>query len=236
MIELLLENMNWCDIIIIGVGKMKIELNNFIIEYDKEIDYMTNIISTLENNTVDILDFFELEKLSQKKRVVIFTDREEYKKHLLPFVKEFKEWMCADTYDGNINLLEISEARKSKEHKDMDMDEFIKCILHEFVHSCQQEWNPNSNGTSWYWEALATNLSNQDYLPVSLEDCDFEKLKSDFNGTKNGYSFSYTLGKYMLENYSKDKLLEYVKNPDLLKQDADDIFETVKQSQKNKKL
>ncbi len=38
--------------------------------------------------------------------------------HLLLFVKEFKEWMCADTYDGNINLLEISEARKSKEHAD----------------------------------------------------------------------------------------------------------------------
>lgn len=215
---------------------MKIELSNFTIEYDKEIDYMSNIISTLENNTIEILEFFELEKLSQKKKVVIFTDREKYKKHLLPFVKEFKEWMCADTYDGNINLLEMSEARKSKEHEDMDMEEFIKCILHEFVHSCQQEWNENSKGVSWYWEALATNLSNQDYSPVSLGDCDFEKLKSDFNGTENGYSYSYTLGKYMLENYSKEKLLEYVKNPDLLKQDANHIFETVKQSQKNKKL
>lgn len=144
--------------------------------------------------------------------------------------------MCADTYDGNINLLEISEARKSKEHEDMEIDEFVKCILHEFVHSCQQELNSNSNGTSWYWEALATNLSKQDYSSVSLENCDFEKLKSDFNGTKNGYNFAYTLGKYMLENYSKEKLLEYVKNPNLLKQDADDIFETVKQSQTNKKL
>jgi len=144
--------------------------------------------------------------------------------------------MCADTDDGNINLFDISEARTSTEHKDMDLDEFLKCILHEFVHSCQQEWSPNSNGTSWYWESLATNLSNQDYSPVSLVDCDFEKLKGDFNGTKNGYSYSYTLGKYMLENYSKDKLLEYVKNPDLLKRDADDIFQAAKQSQTNKKL
>ena len=109
---------------------MKTELSNFVIEYDKEIDYMSNIISTLENNTIEILDFFELGKLSKKKKVVIFTDREKYKKHLLSYVKEFKEWMCGDTYDGNINLLEISEARKSKEHKNMDMDEFVKCILH----------------------------------------------------------------------------------------------------------
>lgn len=214
---------------------MKIELDNFIIECDKEINYMSNIVSTLENNTVGILDFFELDKLSQKKRVVIFTDREKYKNHLLPYVIRFEEWMCADTYDGNINLLEISEARKSKEHENMDMDEFIKCILHEFVHSCQQEWNSNSDGTAWYWEALATNLSDQDYSLVSLEDCDFEELKRNFNGTKNGYSYSYTLGKYMLENYSKDKLLDYVKNPDILKQDADSIFETVKQSQKKPK-
>lgn len=210
---------------------MKFELSNFIIECDQDISYMPNIIATLENNTIEILDFFELGKLSQKKKVVIFTDREKYKKHLLPFVKEYKEWMCADTYDGNINLLEISEARKSKEHENMDMDEFIKCILHEFVHSCQQELNPNSEGVAWYWEALATNLSNQDYSVVSLENCDFKKLKSDFDDTKNGYSYAYTLGKYMLENYSKDRLLEYVKNPNSLKQDADNIFETVKQSQ-----
>lgn len=210
---------------------MKIELSNFIIECYQDISYMPNIIATLENNTIEILDFFELGKLSQKKKVVIFTDREKYKKHLLPFVKEYKEWMCADTYDGNINLLEISEARKSKEHENMDMDEFIKCILHEFVHSCQQELNPNSEGVAWYWEALATNLSNQDYSVVSLENCDFKKLKSDFDDTENGYSYAYTLGKYMLENYSKDRLLEYVKNPNSLKQDADNIFETVKQSQ-----
>ena len=215
---------------------MRIELNNFVIEYDKEIDYISNIISTLENDTIEILDFFELRKLSKKKKVVIFTDREKYKKHLLPYVKEFKEWMCGDTYDGNINLLEISEARKSKEHENMDLDEFIKCILHEFVHSCQQEYNSNSDGVSWYWEALATNLSNQDYSPVSLKTCDFEKLKRDFNDTEKGYSFSYTLGKYMLENYSKDKLLEYVKNPNLLKQDADDIFKKAKQLQANMKL
>jgi len=210
---------------------MKIELNNYIIEYDKDINYIDEIISTLQNNTHDILDFFELDKLSQKKRVIIFTDREKYKEHLIPYVKEFKEWMCADTYDGNINLLEISEARKSTEHSDMTLTEFIKCILHEFVHCCQQELNANSQGTAWYWEALATNLSGQDYTPISLSDCNFDNLQKDFNGTKNGYSYSFTLGKFMIENYPKEKLLEYVKNPSLLKTDANEIFNLAKQSQ-----
>ncbi len=203
---------------------MKIELSNFIVEYDKEINYIQSIISTLENDTDKILDFFELDKLSQKKKVVIFTSREEYKKHMLQFVPEFKEWMCADTYDGNINLLEISEARKSKSHANMGVDEFVKDVLHEFVHSCQQELNTKSEGVGWYWEGLATNLSGQYFKPISLSDCNFEKLKNDFYDVNNCYSYAYTIGKYMLENYSKDKLLEYVKNPNLLKKDEDKIF------------
>ena len=213
---------------------MKIELSNFIIEYDKEINYIDDIISTLEKNTYDILNFFELDKLSKKKRVIIFTDREKYKEHMLQFVDEFKEWMCADTYDGNINLLEISEARKLKEHKNMNLDEFIKCILHEFVHSCQQELNSNSDGTAWYWEALATNLSGQNYKPIDLSNCDFNKLQKNLYDVDNCYDYTFTIGKYMLENYSKDQLLEYVKKPSLLKQDANDIFEFAKQSRINK--
>ena len=212
------------DIIFIGDGIVKIELDNFIIETDKEIDYMPDIISTLENDICKILDFFELENLSQKRKVIIFTNREKYKEHLLPFVSEFKEWMCADTYDGNINLLEISEARKSKSHVNMEVDEFVKDILHEFVHSCQQELNTKSEGVGWYWEGLATNLSGQHFKPISLSDCNFEELKNKFYDVNNCYDYAYTMGKYMLENYSKDILLEYVKNPDLLKKDEDKIF------------
>lgn len=213
---------------------IKIKLNNFIIECDKELSYIEDIILTLENNTYNILNFFELDKLSEIKKVIIFNKREKYKEHMLQFVPEFKDWMCADTYDGNINLLEISEAKKSEEHKDMNLDEFTKCILHEFVHSCQQELNSNSGGNSWYWEALATNLSGQKYTEVSLSNCDFSKLQSDFYSVKNAYSYSFTIGKYMLENYSKNKLLEYIKNPNLLKKDAYNIFALAQQSQKNK--
>ena len=221
--------MNWCDIIFVEVIQLKIELSNFVIESDKDVDYINDVISTLESGTSDILNFFELEKLSKKKLVRIFTDREKYKEHMLRFVSEFKEWMCGDTCDGNINLLEIDEARKSNHHKDMSLDEFTKMILHEFVHSCQQELS--SKGVTWYWEALATNLSGQDYEQINLSNCDFNSLRTNFNNTKNGYQYAYTLGKFMLENYSKDELLEYIKNPDLLIKDADSIFESVKKYQ-----
>ena len=213
---------------------MEIELSNFTIEYDKEISYIKEIIITLVNNTNEILNFFNLVKLSKKKKVVIFTDRKKYKEHILRYIHEFKEWMCGDTNDGNINILEISEARKAKEHRDMSLKEFIKCILHEFVHSCEQELYPNPKGNNWYWEALATNLSGQQFSDVNLSNCDFEMLQKDFINTKHGYSYSYILGKYMIENYSRDLLLEYISNPDLLKTDAIRVFGLAIEAQSNK--
>lgn len=60
---------------------MKIDLNSFVIECDKNIDYIQEVISILENNTKSILEFFKLKNLSKKKRVIIWVDREEYKEH-----------------------------------------------------------------------------------------------------------------------------------------------------------
>lgn len=227
--------MNWCDIIFVEVIELKIELSDFVIESDKDVDYINDVISTLESGTSDILNFFELEKLSKKKLVRVFTDREKYKEHMLKFVPIFKEWMCADVYDGNINLLDIAEARKSEEHKDMDLDEFEKCILHEFVHACQQEIYSNSGGNSWYWEALATNLSGQHYNLRDLSNCDFNSLQKDFYNTKYNYSYSFTLGNFMIKNYSKNELLEYIRNPGLLKDNANNIFELAKKAQLEEK-
>ena len=77
------------------------------------------------------------------------------------------------------------------------------------------------------------NLSGQDYNIVNLDNCPFEQLKTDFNGTEKGYSYAYTIGKYMLENFEKNKILEYVKYPDILKSDSDEIFERAKESFKS---
>ena len=52
--------------------------------------------------------------------------------------------MNADTFDGNINLLSIEECRKTKAHSDITLEEFLENIIHEFVHACQQEINPDS--------------------------------------------------------------------------------------------
>lgn len=211
---------------------MKVELDNFIIESDKEISYINDLINILENNTKDILDFFELDKISNKKRVVIYTDIEKYKEHISHY-EEYSDWICADTFDGNINLLDIEIVRKTETHKYMTIEGLLKVALHEFVHSCEQELGTCPKGNEWFWESLSTNLSGQEFDDINLKDFDFELFRNNFNIkdieiSSRHYCAAYAIGKYILENYSKDKILEYIKYPDNLIEDTENIFDEVK--------
>ena len=108
--------------------------------------------------------------------------------------------MNADTFDGNINLLSIEECRKTKAHSDITLEEFLENIIHEFVHSCQQEINPDSKNVEWFWEALATNLGNPFDHTIDFQFNE-EQLINDFNSVPNNYEIVFTIGKYLLENY-----------------------------------
>ncbi len=211
---------------------MKVELDNFVIFTDKKLDYLEDIERTLNNETKEILNFFELSALKEKKNVVIYGDIQKYKSHIEQ-TSEYQEWMCGDTDDGNINLLELSEVQKTKAHKNDTLETFLQTIIHEFVHVCQQEVKCDYEGLIWFWEALATNLSKQERKNIDLQNCDFDKLKNDFSNVKNGYGYAYVLGNYMLETYGQKKVLDYVKNPDKLRQDEDNIFESAKKAQMN---
>ena len=106
--------------------------------------------------------------------------------------------MNADTFDGNINLLSIEECRKTKAHSDITLEEFLENIIHEFVHSCQQEINPDSKNVEWFWEALATNLGNPFDHTIDFQFNE-EQLINDFNSVPNNYEIVFTIGKYLLE-------------------------------------
>lgn len=221
---------------------MRYESSKFIVLYDASDKNIYQLIETLEQKSQDIMDFFGLKKLNKKVIVKFYYSIEGYKAHLIPYLEEMKEtyheWMIADTMDDNINMLELSLCRQLNSHKDETIKDQMENILHEFAHICHHELlgENNSHGHIWFSEALATNLSGQDYNENEII-CNYDQLKNDFTNTQNNYSTSYLMGKYMLSNYGKDFVLKLIKNWWLLDEFAPKLFEETKiyYNQKQKK-
>lgn len=212
---------------------MVLEKDNFIIEYDEGISYIPEVVNYLELNIYDIMNYFELDKLNSKRKIVIFNDLELYKKHIEQFY-EYHDYMCADTNDGNINLLSIEEAHKTKTHVNMTIEKLKRNIMHEFVHICQQESEiePIDDEIVWFWEALATNLGNpQNFSKVEINTSNDEI--NDFNNLPNNYSIAFTIGNYMLENYSHEEILEFVKYPKILLTKSEEILNAAREWSNN---
>lgn len=212
---------------------MKYENDKFIIFYNQNDENVQYLIDVLETKTNDIMNFFGLKTLSKKMIVKIYYSVEDYKQHLVPYLEEsgrkYYEWMIADTFDDNINMLELSLCQKLNSHKNDTLQDYMQNILHEFGHICHHELlgENNSHGHIWFSEALATNVSGQDYSGNSI-NCTYNELKEDFNSASNNYPTAYLMGKFMLENYGREFVLNLIKNWQLLDEFAPKLFEETK--------
>ena len=206
---------------------MLVKRNCFEIEYDENLTYIPKVIEYLESKMKDIMDFFELKSITPRK-IVIYNDLETYKKQFERFGR-YRDYVCADTNDGNINLLSLEAAHQTKTHANMSLEELKMTISHEFVHICQQEAEvePEKIEVVWFWEALATNLGNPSmFRKIEIEESNDEI--ANFSSLKNNYLIAFTIGNYLLENYSHDQILEYVRFPKRLINDSSDILDKAK--------
>ena len=198
--------------------------NIFILECDSNISYIKDMIKDLETMSNDIMSFFGLEKIHSKIKIVIYNNLKKYQKHIEKYT-EYQDYMCADTFDGKINILSLAEAHKTKEHQNMTIDDWKNTILHEFVHICQQECELEhlNKDVVWLWEALATNLGNPQMFQKIIIMASNEEI-NNFNSLSQNYSIAYTIGKYMLDNYNHEDILKYIKYPSKLLKDSDKIL------------
>lgn len=213
---------------------MSLEINNFIVEYDEDLEYIPELIANLESKTRELMNFFELKSLSSKRKIIVYKDLEEYKKHIEEYF-EYQDYMCADTMDGNINVLSLEAAHQTEKYKNITVDYLKSVITHEFVHICQQESEVEhiDNDIVWFWEALATNLGNPDgYKSISIEETNEEI--NEFN-SPNSYPIAFTIGNFMLENYSHNEMLQYVKYPTELLKDSEKILDSAREWSNKKK-
>ena len=87
---------------------------------------------------------------------------------------------------------------------------------------------------SWFWEALATNLGNPtDFKKIPINATN-EEIK-EFGNLEDNYLIAYTIGKYMLENYSHEEILDYVKYPTTILNDSDLILNNAREWSNNRR-
>ena len=214
---------------------MILKRDGYLVEYDDELTYVPEVVNYLESNITSVLDFFELDKLGKELKIVFYNDLELYKEHIRKY-HDYYDYMCADTNDGNLNILSLEEAHKTKEHADMDLEDMKDTMKHEFVHLCQQATQVEQVDFEvyWFWEALATNLGNPEHFKIIPITASKEDINV-FTGIKNNYSTAFTIGNYMLENYSHEQILDYVKYPTKLAKDKDEILDSAINWSNNKK-
>ncbi len=206
---------------------MKINFAHFDIEYTKkDEEYIELVVQKLKEKNLEIMSFFNLEKLSKNIQIKFWDSLEEYRDYFNERIKKYnkkvQDWEVGrsinDQKECRIELLCLSERKKCKGHAEDTIDDLLKVTIHEFTHICHFEYNNHHPTMTWFTEALATNLSNQ-YDTINI-NCSLEDILEG----KAYYIHYYTMGKYLLDNYDKNYILELAKNKDLLEKETENIF------------
>jgi hypothetical protein len=200
------------------------ERNSFQVIYDESNNaYIAELIDVLDENLARIMGFFNLTGLTKKINIRIWNSTEEYARYLKPHIGDYRRWIVADTYNGDINILSYPLYLQGDGKEKCNMDDYKKVIIHELVHACQRAVNPQAKDVFWFWEALATNLAWQRFYLMDIPYT-MAELSSNFINLHHCYSAAYTIGRYLLENYTHERLLGYVRNPSYLISDAETIW------------
>ncbi len=201
------------------------ETNNFIIKSDKDIKYFNDVVSNIIIKEKEVLSFFNLNKLVPKINIV-FMNYESFKSFIINKYGSIKSYVRADADNETktIRVLVIEDQIKYTTHKDANISDLLSLIIHEIVHMCHNQICADYNQTIWFYEGIATNLSNQNYSLINLNNCDFDKLKNNFSEVKNNYSYAYTIVKFILNNYKKEEIVKLYSNANYLREKSNNIF------------
>lgn len=197
---------------------MSFETNFYIVDDIKKVPYFKDIVNELDKKALEISSFFEIIN-KNKTRIVFWDDIDAYKEHLKKYNVFYRSDICADTFDNNINILTLDALHKTDVYKDMTLEQLRQNISHEFVHICQNSLEEENvdDRNAWFCEALATNLGNPEQFGKLIYIMTTKEELEDFNSIENNrYETAYTIGRYLLENFSPEEIIEFVKYPSKL--------------------
>ena len=206
----------------------KITFTYFQFEYsEKDTEDIKLITKELKDKYLDIMHFFNLERLERKVFIKLWDNLNEYRNFFNERMKEYNkkvpEWEVGRSISNfeecRIDLLNLEETKKCRGHQNDTIDSLIKVCIHEFVHTCHYAYNGNKDSMTWFSEALATNLSNQ------YRNLYFNCSLNDILDGKANYINYYSMGKYLIDNCDKNYILELAKNKELLERDTANIYD-----------
>lgn len=192
-----------------------------------DADLVAKIEDKITQNAPQIMQWFGISGYAERKLVRIYDNLPDYIAYLASHLEEegleYRPYMVADSFDGNINLLSLPLALNANNKAIKTEADYLKTPVHEFVHLCQQQVTPKfSPRDLWLWEGLATNFAHQDYHKLSHIDATADQIMG-FEGSINIYANGYTLVNYMLHNLTHDEILGLVRDPS--KVDLDDLIQ-----------
>lgn len=220
---------------------MRVELKYINIEYSKKDDlYIDELTKYIEQNSKEIVEFFDITNFKNKVEVKLWDDLEKYRKRNFNIcnnvgnsVEDVPKWSCGFTYvidnTSYIETLCLSEYVKTKSHETGTLDDLKYLIMHEFTHACHFKINEKS--CKWLSEGLATMISKQ-YKNCKLKlDATLEQIKNDCYVDYTNY---YTIIYYIYETYGKNYILKLINDYELQKLEIEKLYrETLDYIRKN---
>ena len=119
---------------------MKIYKNDFFTVFsdNENLNNQQKIFNALNENLSRIMSFFEIKKISKSITVCIHSDLEEWRNFFNSLGSQYQDYVVGCAWEGKIDVLAFEEYQKTQMHKDDSFDDFLKVVIHEFVHICTE--------------------------------------------------------------------------------------------------
>lgn len=211
---------------------MQIKKDNIIINYtEEEKEYINEFLENIIKESKKILEFFNLEKLEYPVIITFWDDLDKYReyrnKQLEQYNKKVADWEvgCAQSYPQEphyIHILSLKERKKCYNHDKDTLKDIFLVGVHEYVHACHSEYKKYNMTLTYINEGLATYLSKQFDKNQNFK---FNCTKEQLLMAKTNYYNYYLITKYIIENKSKEYILELIKNKEIQEQELDTLYD-----------
>lgn len=207
---------------------MQKELKYLIINYsEKDLPYIDGLVAFLEIRTAEIVKWFGMDDFGSKPVVTIFAGTKEFYQAILEYKPEEKinEWTAGYAFkkDGINTVYTLSiEGLLETAHKNANIEELKKLIVHEFSHSCQQKIR-NSQTAIWLLEGMACFLAGQHKKDEGPITTSLDSMIQSHD--VKGYGDYKKMFVYVYETYGKEYCLELLNNKEKAYHDTPYLYQ-----------